>query len=345
MAYETGSSTGHVDLLDKLNTFLAGTGNWTVIRDDGGPNNDQLLVTDDVAGEDNVFAFKAFGTGSVASWFCQPGTTDAGDAVEYDEHTGSPDKTTGGASHIIFGQRNGAVVQGFEGVSTAYHFFEGSHADGAFCHVVLQGEPGRFWHLSFGTIVKSGSFVGGQYMTASATGDGNNDYKWIFDNGFDAGNNTGCLWLRDDENWPGNAASTDGDISGWFKSMSQAGTESSDDENWLLPLFAGGLQDWNQRSPMCPVWCNIYNTSGAVNYATDDTVLVGHVPDVKFISLEGRYDSEELVVGSDTWIIFPMHRRTVPATPNEVAYQCLFTPGGAPNYESALMGLAYKKVV
>lgn len=344
MSYETGTTVSHTELLTKLYARL-GTDDWTQIRANGGPASDQRLVSDPGATETNVFAFAPLGTGATASWKCQPGVSDAGGGVGVDvwDHTGSPDASGGDATYVKFGQPNGVATQGFDGASIAYHFFTGTNADGSrYCHVVLEGELGRFWHLSFGTILKAGTLSGGQYMTASSTGSDGQNFNWAFDNIFNSGDDTGCQWIRDDDNFNASQFTTDGGTSGWFRNMALAGTRSSN-QNMFLSLFAGGQQNWNQRTPLCPIWAQTFNTNTVPNYSSTQFIFLGQIPDIRFVSMNGRQDGEEIVIGSDTWHFFPMHRKATNASDDSDSYDSKFTAGSAPNYVSNLMGLAYRE--
>lgn len=344
MAFETGSSSSPSNLLTKLATFLVAAG-WTKIRDTGGSSGKQLVVTDPTGGiETNVFSFEPFSdAGVTAHWKCQPALSAPTSGDEVYEHVGSPVTSGVAASYVKFGQSNAAAAQGFEDASTKYWFFADALTDGRYCHVVLEGEAERYWHLSFGTIVKSSDFSGGQYMTAVNLGTSTSHDNWAFDGKHNLSFSTGASWIRDDDNYTGTSFSSDSGTSYWSKYLSLAGTFSTEYQI-LLPLYAGGPQAWNMRSPFCPIWAQHWDVSDTPSFPSTNWKLLGQFPDIRFVSMTGRDPEEELVIGSDTWHIFPMHRKTTDAADDINSYRSKFTAGGAPNYSSNLMGLAYLEV-
>ena len=89
---------------------------------------------------------------------------------------------------------------------------------------------------------------------------------------------------------------------------------------------------------------HVYNsltpTSGGTFYK-----IVGHIPDMRFVSMNGREPGEIITIGPDDWYLFPMHIKTTDGVSStSSAYTNTFTSGGAPNNDSNLMGLAYRKV-
>jgi hypothetical protein len=86
------------------------------------------------------------------------------------------------------------------------------------------------------------------------------------------------------------------------------GVFSASKTTGLIPMYSVGL-----------FYCdNVNNRS----------VFLGWQPDVRGVNIRGIAAKEEVVIGSDTWVIFPARKRDT---------------GGAAG-DTAYMGIAYKKV-
>jgi hypothetical protein len=241
---------------------------------------------------------------------------------------------------VKFGSIASTEEQGFAGLSTKYHFFSGTTSTGEYCNVVLEGAAGVFWHLAFGTCEKAGSYSGGQYMTATNFTDGVNEATWAFNvnNGFPG---SGAAWLRADDDFTGVSVTTDGGDSRWFQHIAFAGNYGATSSQMFAPLYQGGLQAWNQRSSLCPIWLHAWNSTSP-SYAATAFKILGHIPDVRFISMDGREPGETLTIGGDDWLIFPMHMKRTTNQDTVTAYT-VSDLGSAPRNSSNLMGLAYRK--
>lgn len=340
MAYETGVSTSPSNLLSKMVTRLT-TDGWTIVRTNGSPGA-QVTISDGSATEGNVFNFLADDTAATASWSCQPGRVDGGSGVAFYAHTGSPNTSGTGGTFVSFGHRLSSSDQGFSGSHTAYHFYTGSTSDGRYCHIVVEGTAGVFWHLMFGTCEKAGTFSGGQYMSALNVGSTSVQNHWLWD--FAAPTSTtGTNWFRNDDHFNSIGQSTDAGVSEWFEDVAFAGNIGGS-INMNGPLYQGGLQVFNQRTPFCPIWLHVFNALTPVPQTTA-WKLCGHIPDARFCSMDGREPSDSITIGSDTWDIYPMHIKTTDGVSTTTsAYTNTFTAGGAPNNDSNLMGMAYRRV-
>lgn len=72
--------------------------------------------------------------------------------------------------------------------------------------------------------------------------------------------------------------------------------------------------------------------NGTVN--SSNGVLIGSFPNVRICSMEGYNPGDEVTFGSDTWVLFPMLRKT----PNSLVHSAGVVTSGS-------IGFAYKKVV
>lgn len=338
MAFETGVSLSPSDLLNRLVIRLDADG-WTIIRVDGSPGS-QVSVSDGSAAEANQWNFLADDTAAIANISCQPSRADGGSGLAFYAHTGSPDNSGSIGTYAQIGHKTSATDQGFSGTHTKYFFFTGSTANGRYCHIVVEGTTGIYFHMAFGTCEKAGSFNGGQYISASSTGAISNHSFWLFQFGNATSRNT--AWFRDDDHFNSIGQTTDAGLSRWFQDFAFAGNAGTTFQ-MFGPLYQLGLQAFNQRTPFCPIWLTVFNSLIPSPVSTA-WKLNGHVPDMRFVSLDGREPGETIVIGADTWHLFPMFRKTTDGiSTTSSAYGDTFTGGSAPNHDSNLMGLAYRQ--
>ncbi len=341
MAFETGVSLSPSDLLSKLVTRLT-TDGWTIVRTNGSPGS-QVSVFDPGAAEANQFNFLADDTTAVAAIDCQPSRADAGIGASFFAHTGSPNTSGSTGTFCSIGHRLSATDQGFSGAAgshVAYFFFTSSTSDGRYCHVVVEGTTGVYFHLHFGTIEKAGVFSGGQYvhgLTVRSTG----AFVWPWQTNNAVGQSTN--WMRCDDFYTGVGVTTDAGLSRWFQdsgnNFAVSGTSRLSDV-W----FAGGLIDFNQRTPFGPNLAFAWN-SLTPSVTSTPFNIIGHTPDVRPCSMDGREPGEIITIGGDDWRVFPVHRKTTDGTSTtSSAYTNTFVAGPAPNNDSNLAGYAYRVV-
>lgn len=338
MAYETGVSTSPSNLLSKIEIFTTVTlpvpERWTLIRNNGAPGG-QLSISDPTASEANQFNFIADDTAETAHIACQPSRADDGDGLGlYYQHPGSP-VTSGPARTARMGHPDSATNQGFGGSHVAYHLFSGSTSDGFYLHVVCEGDAGVFFHLSFGTIEKAGAFSGGQYVTAMQT---NDDVQicWPF-SWFPGGWNS-TQWLRNDDVLTGGTITTDGGTSRWTEDFGMTNSSTSLSLAW----YGGGVLPWSQRTPFGP---NLLVTWESLSVG--DFVILGHTPDIRLVSMNGRVPGEVVTLGSDDWHLFPVHVKNSArggSTGNTNSYKNTFHGTGPPDNDSNLAGFAYREI-
>lgn len=337
MAFETGVSTSPSNLLALLNTRLS-TDGWTIVRNNGlaeSGSSLQLSVSDPAATETNQFNFVAFDTPVATSrWEFQLATGDGGASVNFYNHTGTPNSSGSNGTFTRFGHTHASTAdQGFSGTSIAYFFFSGANPSGdRYCHIVLEGTAGVYWHAMFGTIEKAGAFTGGQYTAASLTQHTVSGLHWPFQ--FAPSIVSGKPWIRFDNVFSSGSP-------GWRELNGQFGNIGG--ASPVLGMFGGGLDDQTQRTPFAPMlvpyWASETPTVGSTQY-----VLAGHLPDVMQCSMEGREPGETVTLGSDTWHLFPVHRKTTDGvSTTTAAYINTNVAGPVPNNDSNIMGIAYRQ--
>jgi hypothetical protein len=342
MAFQTSTSSSPQDLLDKLVTFATAQG-WTITSVVGyrdGITYDQVSMTDGSASQNPYFHFLADDDLNTAAINCQPSRLYVDTETPFYAHTGSPNTGGGPGTYISIGHRASADNQGFGGASTAYWFFAGTTSDGRYMHVVVEGDAGVFFHLAFGTIEKAGTFNGGAYMTAMQTDD-SSQVMWPFT--FSPGNWHSTQWLRCDNVLTGGTVTTDGGTSRWTEHFGQAfAGNTSLSHAWAF----GGVIPWNQRTPFGPNLCLTWEDT-VPSPTLDDFVILGHTPDIRIVSMDGREPGEIVTIGSDDWYLFPVHVKNAArggATGSSASYINSFTAGSPPNNDSNLAGFAYRRV-
>lgn len=336
MAYETGSATDLEDLLDKLNTFAVANG-WTqdefdTVNGDWALSKDTIFVSArwNVATPQHLALYQALafdGTGTL------PGdhSDDSGHGFNASSSHANADLDDQRHVHDIG-----------DGPFTSYHFFEDDDGTRSYINIVVQSEPGVFKHFGFGQIDKYGDWVGGEYCYGYYNDTGSNQTAIsattteLFDGIFTqsmtgVGQRAATVHVED---LPGMGAS---DLWGAvIGSRTTSMTGDNDANGNVLTRLLGGFRGgpvarwWGQFDgsntigfvPMYPihVWHH-QDSNSRVRF-------LGSLPDVRGISLRNFSEEEEVVIGSDTWVLFPSGRRTADNIAHRSYYQ----------------GIAYKKV-
>lgn len=337
MAYETGTATDLADLLSKINTFAAANG-WTVDEFDT-VNGDWAISKNDiyVSGRWNVADPQHL---SLHQALAFDGTsTLPGDHTDDSGH--GYNASSSHANNVLDDERAVHFIN--DGPYPSYHLFE-NNASPAYLHVVVETEAGVYKHFGFGELSKIGDWTGGEYcyghyqdnlVNQSATA---NDTTMLLDGVF-TGNlaNTGQRAATIHvEGLPGMGASDKWGAVIGTRTPSNLASDLDGNGNPLTHIvggFRGGpvARAWGQLTdgsnligfvPMYPIHAMHYQTS--VNRVR----FLGTLPDVRGVSIRNFADAEEVVIGSDTWILFPSGRRTA----ENLAYRTYH------------QGIAYKKV-
>lgn len=321
MSYQTGSATDTDDLMSKLNTFLTGTPGWTADLFDS-VNNRAVYHK---AGISRYFQFQwnvaEIGLAMVASyssnnpWTSQP-------ECEF------PNAVT----------TNGRYVNNMTGPYPSYHFFE----DDNYIHIVVEISSGLYRHFGCGQMLKLGNWTGGAYAMgfywSQTTADIDNptgaiDHSAVF-SGYRPNNSTrpsgihaeglphstyvGIRYYR--ESSATSAVDNDGNNVGNVQSAGWRG-------GMYTQFMATRQSALNGFRPLQPIAMFQIDT-----LATPDTLrLLGYIPDMRNINVFGLQPGQEITVGSDTWVVFPVTRKG--------------NFGLSFNQEQSYnLGLAYKKV-
>ena len=335
MAYETGVSSSPTDLVSKIYT-RAGTDGWTQVRNNGavtGSSGNQHSISDSGV-QFNMVGFDTTNQGEIR---LQPSTGDGGAGVQFYNHTGSPNTTGSNGTFVRCGHGDASFELGFTGSHVAYHLFSGDTPGGAkYIHAVVEGVAGVFFHLWMGTIEKAGTFTGGAYATGTCYRTATSSVVWPF--GFGHSTTLATQWIRGDSLYTAGSP-------GWRTLQGFAHKVSATLPGMAEDTYYGGALAFNGRTPMGPVLAPFWNTTGTPTVTTTGWYLLGHLPDVRLISMEGREPGEQIELGGDTWHCFPVYRKTTDGTSITTdAFSPTFTASSGSNtYDSNIAGFAYRE--
>lgn len=318
MSYQTGTALDVNDLLDKWRIFLLANG-WTV--DNWG-----------VAGDGQ--ALQVHRDGLYWSWWSHttinPEDRDPGPYISGIIHTsyldpGSP--TQPGASRRVRSNRLTGPMQ-------AYHFFAGQGRNGAYAHVAIEAEPGTFRHFGMGTLDKMGAYDNGQYIHATtwvmSTNDVNNPDSVFHNVPFDdMGFGTyqlgyGGTVVRCDLAGvsPRYVEGCSVDYMGPRARCGWRGAVNQAQSGTVRGPYRAGSSVYTGRAPLIPLIL-------AVDRGNSLWSDIGQPADVRLVRIDNMEPGQELTLGTDTWVVFPVCRKN----------------GAAGLQNSGNAGFAYRKVL
>lgn len=318
MAYQTGTASSTEDFMNALQLFAVAEG-WTLdiystTNDWMAMNNGSVYVQFrwDAQGYIGVFQSLGFVNTSTA-----PGnhTNDSGlGVVDSSAPYNATLSTTTTNSRVQY-MPNGAIV--------AYHFFTDNTTK--YIHCAIETEPGRFYHLSVGTIDKRGVWTGGEYVTSDIGSDTSmpvNIAGSIWQSNASTTSSTVTSFSMHIEGLPGQ------DVAGkWMIGLTNnttIGSNSAGNDRagnprmtgWAAAYSAGfGLSvsgfPYNTLDGLVPlipieVWYKHTPSSGLHN-----CYLLGWAPDVYVMNMSAYPAGAEITIGADTFMIFPARQKGV----------------------------------
>jgi len=283
----------------KLNTFLTGTPGWTADLAPGGSNR---AIWSKAGVSAKIFVSwdtNNLGLGiiqDIASPVDQVGTAQVG--YEFTSNT----ITTNRYVNIMTGPYQ------------AYHFFE----DDNYIHIVVEISTGLFRHFGWGQLIKLGSWTGGMYsyghfwnQAASVIDDPTALQHLVHFGGSNTTDARGAAGMH--------ASGLPGQSVGSKYLRNTTSTITTDvDSDPIDNMFPSGWQDGqnvhfmacqqsqlNGFAPLIPIPVYQWDFSAT----PDNGRLLGYLPDARDINLLGLNPAQEVVVGSDTWVVFPVTRK------------------------------------
>lgn len=348
MAYQTGTATDTTDLMGKLNTFAAANGYTTNYHNATTRflalqrTSDSLYVSFYWTNTDGfINLYQALG---FSATYQETPWLQANDSGNGANNLSSPNY-----------QRGRQVSSMGPGPFTKYHFFAYTSPSYAI-HVVVEFSSGLYRHFGFGKINKTGTWVGGAWVAGHLWSPGgstpqsqydapNSGYHSVLMDGIMVQGQTYSGTYNDNaggtlhcEGLPGQPAT-----SKWGQSMNKS---TNDGDNFddragnprvrigggcragvALSQFGHFLPDLsNGFIPIIPFEHFYYDAIGG----GDGWYYLGRMENCGHIHLHGIDPAQEITVGSDTWIAFPMVRKSYILNNNQ---------------ESWNAGIIYKKVV
>ncbi len=319
MAYETGIATSLFDLLDKIRLFAIGQGftqnEFTVVDS----TTKRLFMQKDTSNGGGLtfyFGIEAFvSSGATSTELRIRGATGYTPSAALSSQPGAPSR-----SAVMNRVGNGPYV--------AYHLF--SDAAGDYVHCVLEYSAGFFSHLVFGQLDKYGAYAGGHYCDATFIGTNANDHdnylsgysRPLFDNYTSSSPSSGQV-------------SANLELNIWRMFESSSGNSSTFDvygngrAGLTSRLLVGSQPNTlNLATPLIPIY--IFTDIGGPN--SGNRAPLGVVKDLRLVWMQSFAVGQEVALGSDTWKVFPIYRRSNLQNTND----------DLPN--SWQLGYAYKKV-
>lgn len=303
MAYATSTANDPNELLDKLRMFAQGNG-WSI---DGWRDRTPKVGKALSAHVGSLHA--TFLTELAAGDGPRPGPF-----VGVFGHTGY----AANANAELQAEASTPVWANYvQGPYSAVHFFSRT-APQPYLHVVLETQAGTFKHFGTGRLVTAGAVSTGQYVYGS---------QWYYDANYINNPDDYRHAVAFDDTWY-NYVSTATRVRADYEGIAPRWHEVSDSSSDALRLYCGwrgraapinllnefGHSTLTGRAPGQPLWCSV--PRGADLYSD-----IGHPPDLRFIRLDSYAPGEELVLGSDRWKVFPVHRKNGPVgTPNSGVY-------------------------
>lgn len=273
MAYQTGTATDAMDLLDKLRQFVLGLG-WTINRWDTSSN--ELCITNP---NQDVWANMHADLSSTPNAVYARGSVGYSAAAAFDQQPGAPNRSSG-MDHL-------------DGPYTGYHFF--ADAAGNYVHVVVEVSTGYFKHMAIGMVKKASTYAGGQYVTAGWGQSGNPD----------DGHVSSLFGVRGYVPYSAYQGSVQADIDGntnywgyFCYGTSDAQAQGADRNTYVNQMFFRQPNQANALSVLFPQMIIMQNAAG-------DWFSLGEVRDLCFLNIKNLIPKQQITVGADTWMVFP----------------------------------------
>jgi len=322
MAFSSGTATNQQDLLTQLFSFATANG-WT---------QDEFNTTTKVGSLHNTagsnifvhFGWEGTEVGGPDNIAMTQSQAFSGTGLNIDAHTNDSGNGVAfpGGTTLLTAERRVSRIG--DGPFTAHHFYQGASPD--YIYVVLEYASGLFRHFGFGELEKIGDWTGGDWVGGhvwdedgvqddvpsstthtilldgvhtSTSGTEERDPGTIHIEGLPSqvasgryghlGNTTSAAWQGVDGDGT-DRETVIGGIRGGF-ALREYG--------WLLASLLNGFV------PLIPVPI-VYTVPGT---SPVQHILLGFMPNIRHIQMGNFTPGQTIVVGSDTWRIFPGVRK------------------------------------
>jgi hypothetical protein len=318
MGYYSGTSTGPNDLIDKFR--IAALAEGFTVNDFSAVGAGYRLHIQKAASDATVMYF------NFRSAIAETGTT----LITEDNYGGANGTVTGlimnGSTGYDAGelwhkqpgypQNIGEANKSFGVVMTpmsttaipAYYFY----FVGDSVHIVVEITAGKFQFMSFGMLVKQGTYTGGQYFTGSMSSRcPNYDYagegvygSWYSPHYFAAlqasgySSAHGAVYVNADATEDWRVAQGNGNPEIRFPCVAGQQANITYSQSGLCSFFWSKAPNaYNAMAAMCPIYVLLERSDS--NYS-----LIGWPEGVRFLNCTNYDPAEEVVYGDETWMVF-----------------------------------------
>lgn len=291
MSYQTGTSTGPADLVDKIRLFAAGMG-WSVdfngARTDG--TTGQVVVMRSGALSCAFFTSTAAGS-----------TSDPGQYVGAYTFRGAYNSGLNAMAQAS--RSSGTICNRMTGPYLAYWLFGGA----TYLHCVVELSAGLFRHIGVGLLDGAGLLTTGAY---------NHALRWSSDASYidvPGSSSHAVPWDDTGTSAPGRGTEVHADSDGVSPRIIKIERDGSTDQGFggwrgtsatglVQPLAACGLSTLTGRAMLIPLIVAGSRTGG---YRS----ILGAPLDMRLVRMDAIAPGDMITIGADTWRCFPVCRK------------------------------------
>lgn len=340
MTFETGTATDLEDLLSKIDTFAQTThGGYSSIYS---PN------------PDTTNRWWEIKKGSSSMSMRYPASIGAGDSVSIHHATGSTSSATAPGAHTadsgngynvgtagtsanLLSER--CISQIGNGPFPSYYLFADDTSPVDYIRCVVEITSGQFRHFGMELIVKFGdNWVGGEIVYGCHIDQATNasptdpNHQCLLDGLAGTGDRLRAATMRIASGLPNQAAAVWG-VSAQVAETSLLLDTAGNVRQQLHGTYRSGMEPRGFGNPIGNFSAGVIPVTQVACYYRDPNnlrvYLLGHMADIGYLNIRNFEVASTITIGSDTWYIFPLSRKTTAA----VAGRSLF------------QGIAYKQVV
>jgi len=298
MAYQTGTSTGADDLLGIIATFAVSQG---FVQEQFATISGGKWLTLSyagmyyhfVSGDTNIDRLGADPEKKINAYL----STGYNPGAAWDAQTGMSD--------VASDYRRG-VTNGMTGPFYAYHLFAGDDE----IHCIVEITSTQFAHISFGVMQKQFGGTGGHFVTGTAC----SSNTWL---NFPIHENS-VIYVPMEYNYYYGGIPSANEHDNLDTCLRDGATIDNSTSGFMNRSYS----TIDGSAALVPIYFHPQRPDG--HYS-----LVGYLSQVRYVNNYGLQDRQEITLGSDTWIVFPMTEKA----------------SNVNQYLSGSYGLAYKKVV
>lgn len=315
--YETGTASGVVDLITKLEAFMSAN-SWTTdsfATEGAGKryhahNGSVFLNARAYNVETPSASILQGGTANSSGLAMNISTAGTGGSSAWFDKTGGP---VGSGGEFVT-----AGINGLTGAIASYHFF--AQNSGTAITVVVEYVSGYYQFICFGTLAKYGTYTGGQYMSASHSGVSSTIQ---ISNGVIPG--VGFFSKSANSASPGLISVSVDSETGWhwsdgFQSARDATRRyvRCNEARYVnsLPLQPNSL---NSLAVLSPVVCSV--DRGVLHGGSDRVSPIGELPGTFLLRISQLTPAQQITLGSTDYRVFPFwHKNAAADIPDLVAF-------------------------